>query len=388
MKYKYIRSIDRRNTNCVKWDLNEMLYGKKDILSMWVADMDLEIPQEVTDALKDRIDHAAYGYTFASDGLRESIVSWEKNRHNWKIEKDWIMFSPGIVPGVNFFINCFTDKGDGIVIQTPVYYPFMNAINLNERKLVNNQLIYTDQGYEINFDQLEEQLSDPNTKMMIISSPHNPVGKVFSAEELSKMGELCADNNVLFISDEIHQDIIFKGYKHICASSLSEKIQQNTITCVAPSKTFNLAGLAFSALIIPNETLRENFRAYLATIGIHGSNLMGYTAGEAAYRHGGPWLDELLEILEDNIDYMDNFFKEHLPKIKMQRPQSTYLAWLDFSEYGLTQKELVDKMVKEAEIGLNDGSTFGPGGEGFMRINFACPRSTIEEAMKRMKNVF
>jgi cystathionine beta-lyase len=224
--------------------------------------------------------------------------------------------------------------------------------------------------------------------MMIISSPHNPVGKVFTAEELTKMGELCADNNVMLISDEIHQDIVFKGYEHICTSSLSDKIAQNTITCVAPSKTFNLAGLGFSALIIPDEDKRKKFQKYMDTKGIHGSNLLGITAGEAAYKYGKPWLNELLAYLEGNIDYMENFFKEHLPKIKMNRPQATYLAWLDFREYGYTQKELIDKMVKEAKLGLNDGSTFGAGGEGFMRINFACPRSTIEEAMKRMKKTF
>ncbi|MCK4980360.1 MAG: pyridoxal phosphate-dependent aminotransferase, partial [Candidatus Delongbacteria bacterium] len=338
--------------------------------------------------LKKRADHGAFGYTLHPQSLRDAVIEWERSRHNWKVESDWISFSPGIVPAINFFVDCFTEEGEGIVIQTPVYYPFINTCERNNRKLVNNQLIETIDGYEINFSKLEEQLADPNTKMMIISSPHNPVGKVFTADELTKMGELCADNSVILISDEIHQDIIFKGYEHICTSSLSEKIQQNTITCVAPSKTFNLAGLGFSALIIPDEEKRNKFHKYMNAKGIHGSNIFGITAAEAAYRYGKPWLIELLEYLEGNIDYMKNFFKEHLPKIKMQRPQSTYLAWLDFNEYRYSQKELVDKMVKEAKLGLNDGSTFGAGGEGFMRINFGCPRSTIEEAMKRMKNVF
>lgn len=387
-KCNFDKGIDRKNTNCIKWDINHLIFGENDVLPMWVADMDFEAPPKVIEALVERASHGAYGYTLHPQSLKNSIAEWELKRHNWKINTDWISFSPGIVPAINFFVDCFTKEGDGIVIQTPVYYPFMYAIDRNNRKLVNNQLIHTENGYEINFDKLEDQLSDPDTKMMIISSPHNPVGKVFNAEELLRMGKLCADNGVILISDEIHQDIIFKDFEHICTSSMSEKIQLNTITCVAPSKTFNLAGLGFSALIIPDEVKRNKFQKYMDAKGIHGSNLFGITAGEAAYKHGNEWLDDLLIYLEGNIDYMEEFFKKHLPKIKMQRPQSTYLAWLNFSEYGYSQKELVDNMVKEAKLGLNDGSAFGAGGEGFMRLNFACPRSTIEEAMKRMKTVF
>ncbi|MFO7810296.1 MAG: aminotransferase class I/II-fold pyridoxal phosphate-dependent enzyme, partial [Candidatus Delongbacteria bacterium] len=265
MNYDFDKKLDRRNTGCVKWDLNKQLFGRKDVLPMWVADMDIEAPPEVTDALRERVEHAAYGYTFGTDSLKEAVAGWEQNRHGWKVEKDWIMFCPGIVPAINFFIKCFTHKNDGIIVQTPVYYPFMNSVNFNRRRLVNNQLKEIEGRYKINFELLEKQASDPSVKMMLISSPHNPAGKVFSKNELLNMGNICRRNGVLLISDEIHQDVVYHPFEHICTSSLSEEISKNTITCIAPSKTFNLAGLAFSAIIIPDENIREKFSAYMST---------------------------------------------------------------------------------------------------------------------------
>jgi len=384
VKYNFDIGIDRRGTSCVKWDMNEIIFGREDVLPLWVADMDFEVPPCVTDAILKRASHPAYGYTKRPDSLNEAVVSWEKNRHGWEIEKEWLVFTPGIVPAINFFVDCFTQKGDGIIIQTPVYHPFIEACEWNERKLVNNQLTLTESGYEIDFDLLEKQAKDPSVKMMIMSSPHNPVGKVFSEAELRMTGNICCMNNVLLISDEIHQDIIYTGYKHICTAMLSDEIADNTITCIAPSKTFNIAGLQLSAVIISDKIKRDKFFKYIMTKGLNGSNIFGIVAGEAAYKYGEPWLNSLLKYLEGNIDFMEDFFEKSLPMVKMHRPQSTYLAWLDFRSLGLTQEELVRRMVHEAGLGLNDGSSFGPGGEGFMRLNFACPRSTLEEGLNRL----
>ncbi len=385
--YNFDKGIDRRNTDSVKWDMNDHFFGKKDVLSMWVADMDFEAPPEVINALQNRAKHGAYGYTKRPDSLIQAVVDWERNRHGWQIEKEWLVFTPGIVPAINFFVDCFTEKGEGIIIQTPVYHPFIEACEWNERKLVNNQLILKDNGYEVNYELLEKQATDPAVKMMVISNPHNPVGKVFSETELHRIGDICSRNNVLLISDEIHQDIVYTGYRHICTATLSDEIAKNTVTCIAPSKTFNIAGLQLSAVVISDPETRDKFSRYILTKGLYGSNIFGITAGEAAYKYGQPWLNSLLQYLEGNIDFMENFFKKSLPVVKMHRPQATYLAWLDFRELGLTQEELVRRMIHEAGLGLNDGSSFGPGGEGFMRLNFACPRSTLEEGLNRMKKI-
>lgn len=382
MKYDFNTGIDRRNTDCVKWDMNNIKFGTDDLLPLWVADMDFKAPPEVTEALVKRASHGAYGYTFYPESLYEAVIDWEFNRHGWEIRKEWINFTSGIVPAINFFVDCFTVKGDGIVIQTPVYPPFLESCENNERKLLENRLVESGNSYEIDFDDLEIKLKE--AKMMIISSPHNPVGKLFTKEELRRTAELCLRHNVILISDEIHQDIFYPGTKHTCTASLSNEISQNTITCIAPSKTFNLPGLQLSAIIIKNDNLRNRFFNYIKAKGLEYLNLFGILAGETAYRYGAPWLNELLKYLEANRDFAADYIRKNIPGIKPVIPQATYLMWLDFRSLNLPHKELEDVLKYKAKVGLYSGGYFGSGGEGFMRLNFACPRSTLEEGLKRI----
>ena len=378
--------VDRKKTASVKYDLRKAYFGKADVLPMWVADMDFETPDFVRDAILERAKHPIYGYSIREDEYYQSIVGWLKRRHNWEIQKEWVVHSPGIVPALNFSVQTFTEPGDGIIVQPPVYFPFFMAIADHERKQLENQLLYDGHSYRINFEEFEQQAK--RATMFFLSSPHNPVGKCFTKEELLKMGEICLANDVLIVSDEIHNDLILPGFTHIPMAALSDEIAGITITCIAPSKTFNLAGLATSSVIIKNEELRSKFTKTIADLHLGNGNLFGAVASQAAYTHGDKWLDELMEYLNNNFQLVDRFLKEEIPQLKLIKAEATYLAWIDFSATGLTDEEIKSKLIHKAGLGFSHGPIFGKGGEGFQRMNLAVPRATVKNALENLKRVF
>jgi len=383
MQYNFDKIIDRDNTASVKFDLREKVFGNQDVIPMWVADMDFETPDFIIHALKKRLEHPILGYSYRPDSYFQSIINWVKRRHHWKIDKEWISFSPGIVPAVNMAIMAYTQPGDKILVQPPVYHPFFSAVSNNKRTLVENPLILKNGRHHIDFEDLKSKLQD--AKMILLSNPHNPGGAVWTQEELKKIGDLCVENNVLIMADEIHGDLVFKPAKYIPMASVSPQIANQTVTFIAPSKTFNMAGLATSSVISSNKILKEKFDQILDTIHIGMGNIFGTVASEAAYNHGDEWLDELLEYLSKNMGYVEEFITEYIPEIKVIRPEGTYLMWLDCSDLNLKNKDLKDFMIHDAGLGFNDGRIFGTGGGGFMRMNVACPRQTVELALKKLK---
>jgi len=383
MQYNFDKIIDRDNTASVKFDLREKVFGNQDVIPMWVADMDFETPVFIIHALKKRLEHPILGYSYRPDSYFQSIINWVKRRHHWKIDKEWISFSPGIVPAVNMAIMAYTQPGDKILVQPPVYHPFFSAVSNNKRTLVENPLILKNGRHHIDFEDLKSKLQD--AKMILLSNPHNPGGAVWTQEELKKIGDLCVENNVLIMADEIHGDLVFDPAKYIPMASVSPEIANQTVTFIAPSKTFNMAGLATSSVITSNQSLKEEFDRILDTIHIGMGNIFGTVATEAAYNHGDQWLDELLEYLSQNMDYVEQYISEKIPKIRVIRPEGTYLMWLDCSGLRLKNKDLKDFMIHDAGLGFNDGRMFGTGGEGFMRMNVACPKITIKQALKKLK---
>ncbi|MHB1394902.1 MAG: MalY/PatB family protein [Clostridia bacterium] len=384
MKYNFDKSVDRLGTSSVKWDYLDSVFGNAEVLPMWVADMDFEVPQPVIDAVVKRAQHGIYGYTEKPDSFYSSIASWMEKRHGWNLSTEWISMAPGVVPALSLSVLSFTTPGDKVLVQTPVYYPFFSSIENNDRVIVNNQLKQEKGKYYMDFEDLEAKLGS-GVKAMILCSPHNPVGRVWSRKELMKVGELCIKHDVILVSDEIHSDLIYAGNIHTPIASISEELAQCTVTCIAPSKTFNIAGLSTSAMIIPNKVLRGKFNNTIKRLGIEMSNLFGITALEAAYTHGYEWLDQLLAYLEGNLDLLMDYFESKIPGIKVSRPEGTYLIWLDCRELGMTQKDLVNFFISKAQVGLNDGTAFRAGGEGFMRMNIACPRSLLAEALNRIE---
>ncbi|AFM41340.1 bifunctional PLP-dependent enzyme with beta-cystathionase and maltose regulon repressor activities [Desulfosporosinus acidiphilus SJ4] len=383
MNCNFDKLHDRRRTGSLKWDFNQKIFGREDILPLWVADMDFQAPQAVVEALVKRAQHGIYGYTDGMDQYYESVIAWMEERHGWQIQRDWIVYSPGIVPALNELVRAFAKPGDKILLQSPVYHPFFQAIKNHGCEVVNNQLGLRDGRYTINFDDLEKKFAD-GVKFMIFCSPHNPVGRVWEREELELLGKLCLTYDVLLISDEIHGDLIYDGYRHLPFGSLSLELAQHSIVCTAPSKTFNLAGLQTSNIIIPNEKYREIYKSSVNLTGIHLPNVFGATAMEAAYREGRAWLDQLMVYLQGNLDYLLLRVSQELPQIKVIKPEGTYLVWLDFRALGLDPKALQEFLVHKAGVGLNAGYGFGPGGEGFERINIGCPRSLLEEGLGRI----
>ncbi|WDV45352.1 pyridoxal phosphate-dependent aminotransferase [Clostridiaceae bacterium M8S5] len=389
MKYNLNEIIERNNTYSVKWDttfLKEQ-FGRSDLLPLWVADMDFKCPQPVIDAIINRAKHGIFGYAFIEDNFHNAVINWNKRRHNWDVKKEWIVFTPGIVTAVNQCVQAFCKPGDKIIIQNPVYYPFGEAILNNGCQIEHNQLIQKDDKYIIDFDDLKEKAKNPYVKMMILCNPHNPVGRVWSREELIKLGEICIENDVIIISDEIHRDLIYKGHKHIPFASISDEFAQNSITCTAPSKTFNIAGLKTSNVIIPNEKIRNNYIHQLVRNSLESANTFGIEAIIAAYNYGEEWLENVTQYLEDNVRFIDRFIKEKMPKVKFTKPEGTYLGWLDFRSITENTELLDDILINKAKVGLDSGHWFGKGGEGFARINFACPREILEDALIRIQNV-
>ena len=376
--------IDRRNTNSVKWDYCRERFGKEDILPMWVADMDFPSPPEVVAAIKQRADHPVFGYTEVSGGFNEALVQWLK-RWGWEISTDWLVHTPGVVTSINIAILAYTQPDDKVLIQSPVYYPFYSSVTGNDRQLVINPLKSQGESYIIDFDDLENKLRQ-GVKMMILCSPHNPVGRVWQKAELTKIAELCVKYRVLLLSDEIHADLIYQGNTHIPIVSISEELALNSVTCISPTKTFNLAGLAESTVIVPNPELRGQFQQTLRKTGAGMLNIFGLAAAEAAYTHGGPWLKELMDYLSTNLETLLDYFSANIPRIKVIKPEGTYLAWLDCRQLGIESGKLKSFFVHQAGVGLNDGTIFGTDGAGFQRINFACPRSLLIEGLQRIEN--
>lgn len=376
--------VDRKNTNSMKWDFCKEVFGKADILPMWVADMDFQSPSVIVEALVQRARHGVFGYTKASENLSASLSGWMKKRHNWQIEKDWIVYSPGIVTSIKTAILAYTNPGDKILIQTPVYHPFYSSIKNNERELITNPLKNNNGYYEIDFEDLEKKLAENNVKAMIFCTPHNPIGRVWRANELEEVLRLCKKYDVFIISDEIHSDLVFKGYKHI-PTGLRDGDFKNYISLVSPTKTFNIAGLSISAAIIPDEGLRGKFVYALKKTGADMLNIFGLTAAEAAYTYCEDWLDELLLYLEGNLNMLEKFFKDNIPQIRVIRPEATYLAWLDCNELPVLPEKLNDFFVNEVGVGLNDGLIFGIEGSGFQRLNFACPKAVLSEGLEKIK---
>ncbi|MGL1900932.1 MAG: PatB family C-S lyase, partial [Fibrobacterales bacterium] len=376
--------IDRTGYNAFKLEFCDKVFGTTDVIPMWVADMDFKAPQPVLDAFKERIDHGIIGYNFKPAHYYESIQLWMKQQHGWDIETDWLSFSPGSVAALNLSILAFTHPGDNVLIQTPVYYPFYDCVTDHSRELLTNPLHLRDGKYEIDFDHFEEQLRK-GVKVFILCNPHNPVSRVFTKEELTQMADLCLKYNVLILSDEVHADLVHGDHRHIPIASLSDDISNITLTLNSHSKTFNLAGTATAYVISENEEIRKKYFDALHGIHIHLGNTFGDIALESAYTHGAPWLGELLNYLEENINFLDWFLKEHIPQIKLIKPEATYLMWLDCRDLFMSQKELNDFFIKNARVGLSNGAQFGKEGTGFMRMNIACPQSLLSEALERIQ---
>ncbi|MCP3028284.1 PatB family C-S lyase [Halobacillus sp. A5] len=378
--------IQRKGTRSVKWDYAEQLYQDKDILPMWVADMDFQVPEAVISDLKERVDHGIFGYTMPDENVKHTIIEWLSKRHQWKIKEDWITYSPGVIPSLHMTIQALTNKGDHILIQPPVYPPFYSVINDHERKVVKNPLIYNKGRYTIDFEDFEKQIIENEVKMFILCNPHNPVGRVWNEEELLKMGEICLNHNVIIVSDEIHADLVLDEHKHLPVASLTEKLNEQTVTCFSPTKTFNLAGLQASYLVTSSKDKREKIKSHFDKQGMHMLNTLGLTAMESAYLHGEDWLEGLLETIEANRDFVMEQFEENTNQIKVLPLEGTYLLWMDCRSLNMSQAELKSFMQKQAKVGLNDGVSFGEEGEGFMRMNLAAPPNIIAEGVNRILN--
>lgn len=382
-RYDFDTVIDRSNTSCEKWDGLEERFGKPDLHAMWVADMDFKAPPELIDVLEHRVQHGIFGYTGRFDPYYRSVIDWVKRRHGWEIRKEWIAFSPGVVPALSMALLAFTQPGDKVVIQPPVYYPFFNVIGGRGRTILENPLIFENGRFSMDLDDLERKL-DPSVKVIFLCSPHNPVGRVWARDELERLGRICVENDILIVSDEIHSDIIFSGSRHIPMASISEEIARRTLTCISPSKTFNIAGLSTSAVIIPDPGIRANYQRVVDFLHIDSGNVFGTLALEACYNLGEPWLEELLEYLEGNLDFTEDFLAKNLPGISLVRPEGTYIPLLDCRSLSMTGPELQKFLVDRARVALDGGDWFGTGGEGFARINIATPRSLLQEGLERI----
>jgi cystathionine beta-lyase len=375
--------INREHTGCAKYDSRKSLFGNEDVIPLWVADMDFRAPEEVIRKLQERVAHGIYGYPVMPDHYFDPIVNWIDKRYHWKVEKEWICFSPGVVPALSMAVLAYTDPGDGIVVQPPVYFPFYRTIEGQKRRCIENPLQLKNKRYHIDFDDLKKKVGE-GARMIFLCNPHNPGGSVWRKEELEELASICMENQVTIISDEIHSDIIYSGYKHIPIASIDREIAANVITCMAPSKTFNLAGLASSFVIIPDEARRNTFKKILGDFHIHHGNVFGLEAMKTAYESGETWLESLLKYLEGNAGLISDFLERKLPQIKAIRPEGTYLSWLDFSALNMDRKTLNRFVIEKAGLGLSDGEIFGTGGRGFQRLNFACPRAILKKSLEQL----
>lgn len=389
MKYNFDTIIDRTNTFASKYDLAERRHKPLDAISLWVADMDFKTAPCIQKALAERAEHGIFGYSWPDNRYYSAVREWFKNRHNFDVQDEWIVTTPGVVFAIALAIRAFTNEGDGVLIQKPVYYPFFNTINALNRRVVNNPLILRNGHYEIDFEDFENKIVSENVKLFIFCSPHNPGGRVWTKQELECISEICIRHNVLVVSDEIHSDITFGTNRHTVYASLSEEAAQNCVICTSPSKTFNLAGLQFSNIFIPNKEKRTLFKMERNRTGYDEPSLMGITAAVSAYKDGGDWFDEVKEYIWQNIQFAKSYIVEHCPKIKVIEPEGTYLLWLDFTAFTeLSDAEICDRVLNKAKVWLDDGRMFGTEGEKFQRINCATPRKILENALERICNAF
>ena len=377
---------NRRGTNCFKYDFAREMGMPEDVLPLWVADMDFPTAPAVLERLHALAEHGIFGYTGVKDAYFSAVPNWYAQRFGWETQRSWLVTTPGVVFAIAIAIRAFTQKGDAILIQQPVYYPFANKVTENDRQLVVNPLVLKNGRYEMDFADMERKIVDYHVKMLLLCSPHNPVGRVWTKEELLRVGEICQKHGVLVVSDEIHADFTYAGHTHRVFASVKSEFADFTITCTAPSKTFNLAGLQNSNIFIPNRQLRHAYKKELSACGCGGTNCMGMAACQAAYEAGADWLEQLKQYLAGNLAYIRQFLREKLPDIALIEPEGTYLVWLDLRKLGLTEQQQRQLIVQDAKLWLDTGTLFGQGGEGFERINIACPRTTIEQAMQRLEH--
>lgn len=388
MKYNFDKVVNRRGTNCLKYDFAVERNMPADILPLWVADMDFPVAEEITKELEKVVAHGIYGYSDSKESYYNAVAQWMEQYHNYHVEQEWLVKTPGIVFAIATAVKAFTKEGDSIMIQSPVYYPFSQVVKSNHRVLIDNVLKEQDGRYTMDLQDFEEKIVNHQVKMFILCSPHNPVGRVWSREELQRVAEICLKHHVLVISDEIHADFNYPGYEHSIFTTVDKRLEEIAIVCTAPSKTFNLAGLQISNIFIANETLRNLFKKEINKTGYSDINTMGLAACESAYRSGREWLEELKVYLKGNLDYTREFLLQRLPHIKLVEPEGTYLLWLDCRDLAMNREELENFIVHKAGLWLDGGTMFGESGEGFQRVNIACPRSTLTKALEQLEAAY
>ncbi len=383
--YNFDEIIDRKGTSCVKYDgLKNAYQGKENLIPLWVADMDFATPDFIVEALKKRCEHPVFGYTFDDDEYYESIQTWLDYKYHWKTEREWISYIPGIVKGIGLAVQCFTQPGDKVIIQPPVYHPFRLVSTRMGREVVYNPLKLEDGVYKMDFEQLES-LIDKDCKMLILSNPHNPGGVVWEKEALVKLAQICSAHGILVISDEIHAEMTYPQFRHHPFATVSEEAAACSVTFMAPSKTFNIAGIVSSYALVPNTRIREKFYSFLEAGELNAGTIFAFTATKAAYTYGAEWLQQMRSYVIENVNFVDEYLKKNIPQIKVYRPQASFLVWLDCRELKLSQPELVQLFEDKAGLALNDGTMFGKEGEGFMRLNIGCPRSILNKALESLK---
>ena len=383
--YDFNKVTDRHGTNAIKYDLAVARGKPADVVSLWVADMDFPTAPAILEALHAKVNHGIFGYSVPDEDFYETVKNWQKTEHDFEIARHWVVTTPGVVFAIACAIKAFTREGEAVIIQTPVYYPFKNMILANNRKLVTSSLFEKDGKWQIDFDDFEKKIVENDVKLFILCSPHNPVGRVWTREELTRLSEICLKHNVIVFADEIHNDFVFEPNKHVVFSTISKEAAWNSVISTSASKTFNLAGLQFSVNFIQNPVLKKKFHDERDKTGYDEPSLMGFVATQAAYEHGKDWLTALKKHLVENLDFVRNFVKENLPKVRLIEPEGTYLLWLDFSAYGYSDSELDNLIVNKAKVWLDRGTMFGCEGEGYQRINIATPRPILEEALKRIE---
>ena len=383
MKYDFDEYVERRNTGSAKWDCWVDFDKPEDVLPFWVADMDFRTAKPIIDAIKKRADHGIFGYAKTPAGYREAVMAWYKTYFGWETKKEWMVYSPGVVFALGVAIRAYTKPGDAVLIQRPVYYPFSNMIRENDRRIVNNALVYENGAYRMDFADFERQIVENGVKLFILCSPHNPIGRVWTREELETIGDICVKHGVTVVADEIHNDFVYNGHKHTVFASIKPAFADIAVTCTAPSKTFNLAGLQLSHIWIPNEGLRNAYKAVLSADGYDEPSVLGMAAAQAAYTEGREWLEQLLVYIRANADFAIGYLAKNCPAIYVPELQGTYLLWLDCSKLPYDTDER-QKRIVAAKLWFDPGSMFGPEGDRFERINLACPRATLEEGLRRL----
>jgi cystathionine beta-lyase len=381
--YNFDEIIDRHHTDAIKIERCKALFGTEDVLPLWVADMDFRTPDFILESIQKRCEHPILGYSKLPKGFIPALTNWIKELHQWEVKREWVGFLPGIVSGIAFAVETFSEVGDEIIIQPPVYYPFIDVVNKNNRQLICNQLKEVNGKFEMDFEDLEKKITT-KTRMFILCNPHNPGGRAWNKETLNRLAEICFKNNIVVISDEIHSDLVLHGKKHIPFASISENAANISLTYMAPTKTFNMPGLVSSSYIIPNAELRSKFVNYLEKTEQTGGNIFAYVATQAAYENGREWRKQMLEYVQGNIDFVVGFLKQNIPQVKPMIPEATYLIWLDCKDLRMETDDLQSFFVHKAGLGLNKGTIFGAGGEYHLRLNSACPRSILEKAMTQL----